>query len=139
VGVGVLAVVVGFCVGRRVVASRVALLAFIRPFALYERLSDGCRCCSLLSSGFFSRWWLLLPGFLSQPPQFFSSTSSATLNVGFKMQRAIRFDVEHGLITPKMFDAAHREIYKLISLDVYPKYIAREYAHVMSDDLTHNM
>jgi hypothetical protein len=36
----------------------------------------------------------------------------------------------NGLVNAKTFNEAQREVYKLISLDVYPKYIATEYQSI---------
>jgi hypothetical protein len=56
---------------------------------------------------------------------FLSPSSPTELNVGSKTRRAIRYEVENGLCSSSTFNDAQREIYKLISLDVYPKFCHR--------------
>ena len=53
--------------------------------------------------------------------EFLSPTSPTELNVGSKTRKAIRYHIENDLCTASTFNDAQREIYKLISLDVYPK------------------
>lgn len=62
---------------------------------------------------------------------FLSPSSPMELNVGSKTRRAIRYEVENDLCTSTTFNDAQREIYKLISLDVYPKFCQE---HANNDD-----
>ena len=54
--------------------------------------------------------------------EFLSPASSTELNVGSKTRKAIRYDIENDLCSSSTFNDAQREIYKLISLDVYPRF-----------------
>ncbi len=53
---------------------------------------------------------------------FLSPFSPSELNVGSKIRRSIRYEVENKLVTASTFNEAQRDILKLISLDVYPKF-----------------
>jgi hypothetical protein len=53
---------------------------------------------------------------------FLSPSSPSELNVGSKIRRNIRYEVENKLVTANTFNDAQRDILKLISLDVYPKF-----------------
>lgn len=72
--------------------------------------------------------------------QYLAPTSANELNIGSKVRKAILYEISNGLMSTKCvlasslhffpltllrtFDDAQREIYKLISLDVYPKYVS---------------
>ncbi len=53
---------------------------------------------------------------------FLSSSSPTELNVGSKTRKAIRYELENGLAAASTYNEAQREVLKLISLDVYPKF-----------------
>ncbi len=53
---------------------------------------------------------------------FLSPSSPTELNVGSKTRKAIRYELENQLVTASTFNEAQRDVLKLISLDVYPKF-----------------
>lgn len=63
--------------------------------------------------------------------EFLSPSSLRELNVGSKTRKAIRYQVENDLCTSDTFKSAQREIYKLISLDVYPRF-CQEYENIFA-------
>jgi hypothetical protein len=54
--------------------------------------------------------------------EFLSPFSATELNVSSKIRKAIRYQIENNICTTSTFNEAQREVFKLISLDVYPKF-----------------
>lgn len=53
---------------------------------------------------------------------FLSPASASELNVSSKIRKSVKYEVENSLANAATFDDAHREVYRLLSLDVYPKF-----------------
>ncbi len=53
---------------------------------------------------------------------FLSPTSANELNVSSRVRKKIQFEIENNLANNSTFNDAQREIYRLLSLDVYPKF-----------------
>ena len=53
---------------------------------------------------------------------YLSASSSMELNISAKIRKTIRYELTSGLFSNTIFNEAQRDTYKLISLDVYPKF-----------------